>query len=199
MQQRGEEFSDSLQTFMKDALNKYNEKNNCLPDRIFVYRDGVSDGQFEGVSQFEVPQMKRAFTEVNELYNPHLVVIIVKKRGNSRFFLKGDRNEFQNAPMGTIIDNTITKEVGNEFYLISQSANQGTVSPTHFHVIEGQNVLTPERLQILTYRLTHMYYNWPGQIRVPAQCHYAHKLAHLVGESLHRPHSPGLDDFLFYL
>ena len=54
--------------FIEDALNKYNEKNNCLPDRIFVYRDGVSDGQFEGVSQFEVPQMKRAFTEVNELY-----------------------------------------------------------------------------------------------------------------------------------
>jgi hypothetical protein len=49
----------------------------------------------------------------------------------------------------------------SEFYLISQSSNQGTVSPTHFHVIEGQNHLTPERLQILTYRFTHMYYNWP--------------------------------------
>ena len=47
---------------------RYNEKNGMLPDRIFVYRDGVSDGQFTGVAEYEVPQMKRAFTIINENY-----------------------------------------------------------------------------------------------------------------------------------
>jgi len=200
MQQRGEEFSDNLHVFMRDALVKYRERNGCLPDRIFIYRDGCSDGQFAGVTEFEIPQIRQAFAQIQDNYNPKLTVLIVKKRGNTRFFLREQRgNNFTNAPMGTVVDTGIVNHPGKEFYLISQSTNQGTVSPTHFHVVEGAEFLTPERLQILTYRFTHMYYNWPGQIRLPAQCHYAHKLAHLVGESLHQPPSQGLDELLFYL
>ncbi len=48
-----------------------------------------------------------------------------------------------------------------EFYLISQSTNQGTVSPTHFHVVYDDSDLLPERIQNFTYRLTHLYFNWP--------------------------------------
>jgi aubergine-like protein len=74
------------------------------------------------------------------------------------------------------------------------------VSPTHFHVIVSEDgILTPERLQSYTYRLTHLYVNWPGQIRVPAPCLYASKLASFVGESLHRPHNDALDENLYYL
>ena len=68
LQQKGQEYSDNLEIFMKDALMKYSERNDQLPDRIFVYRDGVSDGQFAGVADFEVPQMKKAFSEINENY-----------------------------------------------------------------------------------------------------------------------------------
>lgn len=125
-------------------------------------------------------------------------MFIVKKRGNTRFFLKGNLDDIKNAPMGTVIDNTITKNTG-EFFLISQNANSGTVSPTHYHIIEDTNDLNVDRLQNLTFRLTHMYYNWPGQISVPAPCHYANRLAHLVGETLHKPHASSLDDKLFYL
>ena len=40
--------------------------------------------------------------------------------------------------------------------------------------------------QKLTYKLCHLYYNWPGTVRVPMVCQYAHKLAYLVGTSIHR-------------
>lgn len=83
-----------------------------MPDRIFIYRDGCGDGQFEGVAQFEIPQIERAFSEVNEKYSPQLTVFIVKKRGNTRFFLKENRQDFGNAKMGTVIDQTIVKEQG---------------------------------------------------------------------------------------
>lgn len=198
IQPKGQEFSDGLTVFMLDALHKYFERNNTYPDRIFIYRDGVSDGQFAMVKEFEIPQLKSAFKAINENYSPRMTFFVVKKRGNARFFLKGDRDDFQNPPIGTVIDETVIKAPG-EFYLIAQSTNQGTVSPTHFHILEDSNELAPDKLQIITYRFTHMYYNWPAQIRVPAPCHYASKLAHLVGESLHHPHAPGLDDKLFYL
>ena len=48
-----------------------------------------------------------------------------------------------------------------DFYLISQHTNQGTVNPTHYHVIEGREHLPKERIQALTYKFTHLYYNWP--------------------------------------
>ena len=64
---------------------------------------------------------------------------------------------------------------------------------------ERGNGVFPTHMQALTYKLCHLYYNWPGTVRVPMVCQYAHKLAYLVGESLHRVPSPGLDDLLFYL
>ena len=82
---------------------------------------------------------------------------------------------------------------------MSQSVRQGTVNPTSYNVIRDNSGLTPDHLQKLTYKLCHLYYNWPGTVRVPAPCQYAHKLAFLVGESLHKEPSAKLEDLLFYL
>ena len=38
-----------------------------------------------------------------------------------------------------------------------------------------------------------------GTVRVPAPCQYAHKLAFLVGQSLHKTPSSELADKLFFL
>ena len=57
-----------------------------------------------------------------------------------------------------------------DFYLVSQKVGQGTVSPTHYVVVyDGANI-PPDVIQKLSYKLTHMYYNWPGTVRVPAPC-----------------------------
>lgn len=65
-----------------------------------------------------------------------------------------------------------------------------------WQALNGTASLPPPRL---AYKLTHMYYNWPGTIRVPAPCQYAHKLAFLVGQSLHNDPSLKLSDRLFFL
>ena len=44
-----------------------------------------------------------------------------------------------------------------------------------------------------------MYYNWQGIIRVPAPCQYAHKLAFLMGQSIHKEPNTRLDDLLYCL
>ncbi len=79
IQPRGQEFSTCLEMFMVDALAKYNERNHTYPDRIVIYRDGVSDGQFEAVSELEVPQIKRAFKYVNEEYKYFRLFKVKKK------------------------------------------------------------------------------------------------------------------------
>ena len=89
--------------------------------------------------------------------------------------------------------------------LILQSFS-GTVSPTHFVILKEQlrkeetsNPLDASNVQRLAYRLTHMYYNWPGTVRVPAPVQYAHKLVDLVGQHVHRVPAAQLSDKLFYL
>jgi hypothetical protein len=47
-----------------------------------------------------------------------------------------------------------------DFFLVSQSVQQGTVSPTSYNVISDNLHLEPDKLQRLTYKLTHLYFNW---------------------------------------
>lgn len=63
-------------------------------------------------------------------------MIIVKKRGCSKFFAKNG-DQLYNPPPGTLIDQTVTHQNWFDFYLISQCARQGTAAPTHFNVIWG--------------------------------------------------------------
>jgi aubergine-like protein len=66
-------------------------------------------------------------------------------------------------------------------------------------VIHDTNGLKPDKIQMMTYKQTHLYYNWSGTVRVPAVVQYAHKLALLVGEYLHQPPSKGFSKQLYYL
>ena len=70
------------------------------------------------------------------------------------------------------------------------NVNQGTVTPTHFVVVHeslsdaADAGLKPSTLQRLSYALTHMYFNWPGTVRVPAPVQYAHKMVDMAGAHL---------------
>lgn len=89
-----------------------------------------------------------------------------------------------NAPPGTVVDQMVTRPEAYDFFLVPQSVTQGTVNPTAYSVILDEAKLGPSCMQQLTFALCHLYQNWPGTIRVPAPCMYAHKLAYLMGDCL---------------
>nr|KAG5694357.1 hypothetical protein BaRGS_002211 [Batillaria attramentaria] len=129
---------------------------------------------------------------------PKVAFTVVKKRINTRFVLKTPHG-LQNPPAGTVVDTVVTRPEWYDYYLISQSVRQGTVGPTHYNVIWDTTGLNPSRMQRLTYKLAHQYFNWQGTISVPATCQYAHKLAYLTGMSLHKEFDPSLANKLFFL
>lgn len=87
-----------------------------------------------------------------------LTFIVVKKRINTRFFV----NEAStNPPPGTVVDQVVTREEWYDFYIVSQTSQDGTVTPTHYNVIYDTKGLYPDQVQCLTYKLCHMYYNLP--------------------------------------
>jgi aubergine-like protein len=187
---------------MTNALKKYHDVNGELPDPVIVYRDGVGDGQLKQVYDHELPQYKAAFAQIgnsmDKKYEPKFGMVIVKKRVSTRLFLN-TRGQYANPPPGTIVDTVVTRPEWLDFFLISQSVRQGTVTPTHYNIINDSTGLKPDHFQRLTYKLCHLYYNWPGTIRVPAPCQYAHKLAFLVGQSIHSEPDEVLADRLYYL
>eukprot|EP00300_Choanocystis_sp_HF-7_P007998 c15637_g1_i2.p1 GENE.c15637_g1_i2~~c15637_g1_i2.p1 ORF type:complete len:484 (+),score=135.25 c15637_g1_i2:311-1762(+) len=193
-QRARQEISSELSQCMKKAIDNFYQKNQALPERIIVYRDGVGLGQLDAVMNFEIPQMRLAF---GNQYKPKFAVIVVQKRISTRFF---DAKSHGNMPPGLVVDRQITSAQAYDFFLLSQAVTQGTATPTRYLVLEDDTGLKPDHMQQLTYKLTHLYYNWSGTVRVPAPCQYAHKLAFLVGQSIHKaPNQARLASRLFFL
>lgn len=203
IQEKREELVNGLTAAMESALTKFKVFNNFLPDTVILYRDGVGNGQFEFVKGYEIQQFKDAFKRVAPDYSPKLTFIIVQKRINSKFFRVYDGKtgpaSMSNPPPGSILDHTITSRYLYDFYMVSQHSTQGATNPSHYIVLEDESNYPPDIVQRLTYKLCFLYYNWPGTVRVPAPCQYAHKLADLVGVSIKRPVAEKLEDKLYFL
>lgn len=198
LQHKGQEIMDGLKMALSGALKDFLKFNKCLPSRIIVYRDGVGDGQLHSVVNYEIAQIRDCIKSMGEDYQPKLTVVVVKKRINSRFFALIN-NRKTNPPPGTVVDTEVTRPEWYDFFIVSQSVREGSIAPTHYNVIYDTSGLKPDHLQRLTYKLCHMYFNWQGIIRVPAPCQYAHKLAFLVGQSIHKEPNYNLDEYLYYL
>jgi len=198
-----EEISQFIGQMTSEALRAYQKQNGKLPTRILFYRDGVGEGQLEEVRESEIKAIKNALGDMDI----KLTFIVVSKRINTRFFQKDPAsNRVGNPHSGTVADTVVTLPERYDFFLvsfflISQSVGQGTVNPTSYNVIIDESGWAPDRIQVLTYKLTHLYYNWPGTIRVPAPCMYAHKLADLLGAHLKQEVNGAITDMsvLYYL
>ncbi|XP_052501028.1 piwi-like protein 2 [Budorcas taxicolor] len=192
-----QEIVDSLKLCLVGSLKKFYEVNHCLPDKIVVYRDGVSDGQLKTVASYEIPQLQKCF-EAFENYHPKMVVFVVQKKISTNLYLAATEN-FSTPSPGTVVDHTITSCEWVDFYLLAHHVRQGCGIPTHYVCVLNTANLSPDHMQRLTFKLCHMYWNWPGTIRVPAPCKYAHKLAFLSGQILHHEPAIQLCENLFFL
>ncbi|XP_063698509.1 protein aubergine-like [Culicoides brevitarsis] len=192
----GEELSNELALNMTKALKEYRMEHNALPSKILFYRDGVAEGQIHYVIEHEIENLRKVLEKHYENAEQELrfAFIVVNKRLNTRVF-RVDRN----PQPGTVVDDVITLPERYDFFLVSQSVRQGTVSPTSYNVIYDSLQLPPDKMQILTYKQCHLYYNWSGTTRVPAVCQYAHKLAFLVGQHIHQAPHQSLQKSLYFL
>lgn len=196
----GEELSSNFGLGVCKALQAYREAYDKLPMRILIYRDGVGDGQIQYVVNQELNDIKDKINRMYASFNDgaqtyKLVFIIVNKKINTRIFTDGNENPLP----GTVVDDVITMPERYDFYLVSQTVRQGTVAPTSYNIIYDTFGLPPDKMQKLTYKMCHLYYNWNGTVRVPAVVQYAHKLAFLIGQHLHQATNGSLDRTLYYL
>lgn len=119
-----------------------------------------------------------------------VVFLSVLKKTNTRFWapkvVEGEPTIPINPTPGTVVDKLVTRTVKpgvlGEFYLVSTEAGQGTASPTDYLVLENDSKekISLQDLQLLSWKLCHMYYNFNGAISMPAPCQNAYKVSSLI-------------------
>lgn len=180
IQQSKKEMLDELRDMLIERLLVYEKKNKVLPERILVYRDGVSEGQFDQVVQEELAQILEAFKKLGTegrrvKYRPQLSIIICGKRHHARFFPvngpQADRNG--NTRPGTVVDKGVTAVFDFDFYLQAHAGLQGHVKSTHYTVVYDENQLTADELQQGTHNASHLYARATKAVSLIPAAYYA--------------------------
>eukprot|EP00347_Sterkiella_histriomuscorum_P022394 403330644 len=182
VQDEGQEISNILQEIMVEGLQKFNDKNGCFPQNLIMYRDGVGESQKGVVLSNELPQIQQALKRLGCSETCKVMIIIVNKRVNQRLFNTDNPSRLTNPLPGTIVDSGIVNKETYDFFLVSQVARVGVVSPTHYTVVYDSIKEDAAKIQLLTYKLCYTYYNVSGSIKVPAPVQYAHRLSNLIGD-----------------
>ncbi|PHH91012.1 hypothetical protein CDD83_1947 [Cordyceps sp. RAO-2017] len=142
--ERRQEMVSDLSDMLKSRLRLWREKGKhaALPENIIVYRDGVSEGQYQIVLDSELPQLRSA---CKDLYPPadqakglpRLTIIVVGKRHHTRFYptQEADADRSGNTKPGTVVDRGVTEGRCWDFFLQAHTALQGTARPAHYTVV----------------------------------------------------------------
>lgn len=180
VQQHRQEIISDLTYMVRELLVQFYRNTRFKPTRIVVYRDGVSEGQFFNVLQYELRAMREACMMLERGYQPGITFIAVQKRHHTRLFAVDKKDQVgkaYNIPPGTTVDVGITHPTEFDFYLCSHAGIQGTSRPSHYHVLWDDNGLTADELQQLTYQMCHTYVRCTRSVSIPAPAYYAHLVA----------------------
>uniref|UniRef100_M4DZW0 Piwi domain-containing protein n=1 Tax=Brassica campestris TaxID=3711 RepID=M4DZW0_BRACM len=114
----------------------FKTSNARKPKQIIIFRDGVSESQFNQVLNIVVDQIIKAYQRLGETDVPKFTVIVAQKRHHTKLFqAKGH----ENVPAGTVVDTKI-----------------GTSRPAHYHVLLDEIGFSPDELQNLIHSLSYV-------------------------------------------
>lgn len=121
---RRQEMVDGLKDMLKRHLNlwKTEGRHSMFPRNILVYRDGVSEGQYQMVKDYEMPLLRQACEEMYDPVGqerPQITIVIVTKRHHTRFgpTTEGKADGNGNCPAGTVTDRGITEAHQWDFWI----------------------------------------------------------------------------------
>jgi len=162
-------------------LNRFKAANGRLPVYIVIYRDGVSEGQFDEVMTMELGKLKesfRSFTNTDgTAYQPKISFLVVQKRNHTRFMPVDARNANRrsgNVMPGTVVDRTITSNILYDFYVVAHQGAIGTSRPVHYYMLYDEIKAPADEVQKMTYFLSYLYPRCTRSISTPPPVMYAH-------------------------
>ncbi|PPR88437.1 hypothetical protein GOBAR_AA32254 [Gossypium barbadense] len=141
---------------MKEALlDFYTSSGKRKPHQIIIFRDRVSESQFNQVL-IKLLRLASSLTRSGTLK------------------IMGSPN---NVLHGTVIDNKVCHPKNNDFYLGTHAGMIGITRQTHYHVLLNQAGFSTDDLKEFVHSLSYMYQRGTTAIFVVAPICYAHLAA----------------------
>jgi eukaryotic translation initiation factor 2C len=174
IQEPRKEMVTALEAMFLSRLRLWEKFNKTLPENILVYRDGVSEGQYQQVLDNELPQIRNACrqkypAQATKQGFPKISIIVCGKRHHTRFYPtdEGNADRSSNCQPGTIVDRGVTEVRFWDFFVQSHACLQGTARPGHYYVIldeifRGRASKPPyqnaaDALEELTHNMCHLF------------------------------------------
>lgn len=192
IQQGREEMVLDLDGMIKSRLNVWKTlgQHQSLPDNILIYRDGVSEGDYDRVLEQELPLIRKACADTypataSNQGLPKITIVIVGKRHHTRFYpTKGENaDRSSNTANGTVVDRGVTQPRNWDFFMQAHAAIQGTARPAHYYVILDEifpsrksapgMVNTADMLEELTHGLCYMFGRATKAVSICPPAYYA--------------------------
>ncbi|TVY49146.1 Protein argonaute 1B [Lachnellula occidentalis] len=191
IQESRKETVSGLYDMFLGRLNLWEKKNKgLLPDNIIVYRDGVSEGQYQLLLDQELPQIRNACrqkypAQATKSSFPKISIIVCGKRHHTRFYPTTEANadRSSNCEPGTVVDRGVTEVHGWDFFLQPHACLQGTARPGHYYVIldeifRGRQVRAPlqnpaDSLEDLTFNMCHLFARATKAVSLCPPAYYA--------------------------
>lgn len=176
--QRGrEEMVQGLTEMMIERLKLWRKhNNNSLPRKIIIFRDGVSEGQYNLVLDRELPPIQKAFEKLYGSESPKVCIVIVGKRHHTRFYPTDSRSMDQKSgnPMpGTVVDRGVTSHYLWDFFLQAHKGLQGTARPAHYVVIKDELNFGQNELEAFVHKLCYNFNRATKAVSICPPAYYA--------------------------
>ena len=186
-----QEMVAGLDGMLKSRLRLWAKNNKgTYPENILIYRDGVSEGQYNLVLDQELPLHRKACKEVYPAGDskkglPRISIIIVGKRHHTRFYptKKEDADRSSNPQNGTIVDRGVTEARNWDFFLQAHTAIQGTARPAHYYTVldeifRGAKIQAPfqnaaDALEDLTHNMCYLFGRATKAVSICPAAYYA--------------------------
>ncbi|KAL6973165.1 hypothetical protein U1Q18_027345 [Sarracenia purpurea var. burkii] len=161
-----------------ELIQAYARINKVRPQRIVIFRDGVSEGQFDMVLNQELVEIRNAIFE--EDYRPTITLVVAQKRHQTRLFPETpkDGGSKGNVPPGTVVDTMINHPFEFDFYLCSHYGGLGTSKPTHYYVLWDEHKFSSDQLQKLIYDLCFTFARCTKPVSLVPPVYYADIVAY---------------------
>ncbi|KAL3742538.1 hypothetical protein ACJRO7_017928 [Eucalyptus globulus] len=161
-----------------ELVETYAHLNRVRPGKLILFRDGVSESQFDMVLNEELQDLKKAFYKKD--YKPTITIVVAQKRHQTRLFPERDIDggPTGNVPPGTVVDTRVVHPLEFDFYLCSHYGSLGTSKPTHYHVLWDEHKFSSDDLEKLIYSLCFTFARCTKPVSLVTPVYYADLVAY---------------------
>ncbi|KAK2751052.1 Nucleolar Complex 2 protein [Myotisia sp. PD_48] len=176
VQERRVEIVQSLSEMVIERLKSWKDQK-FLPQKIVVYRDGVSESQYQQVLDSELNAINNAIeTYYGTVCRPKVTMIIVGKRHHTRFY-PANREHIDersgNVVAGTVVDRGCTMVRNFDFFLVAHTGIKGTSRPAHYVVLSDESKFPADELQAMTHNLSYVFGRATRSVSIATPAYYA--------------------------